>query len=167
MVLIVFAGIWSGHVLTHHNSPAPDGKTKQQTSSRTDIPTVANTSASKSKRNIQSAKSVLVSGSSASIITIRSSTAFGNYLADGHAHTLYIYGRDKPDESHCSGACAEAWPPYTTDRIGSLPVNVSDIKRADGHIQYTYKGMPLYYFAGEAAGTIAGDGQNDFRIVKP
>lgn len=116
---------------------------------------------------VESQSSTLVSGSATSIVTVRSSATLGKYLADVNGRALYTYNIDLPDQSNCSGSCAKAWPPYTTVSIPHMPVNVSDVKRADGRIQYTHKGLPLYYFANEKSGVVTGNGVGGFTVAKP
>jgi predicted lipoprotein with Yx(FWY)xxD motif len=49
-----------------------------------------------------------------------------------------------------------------------LPANISTIKRSDnGQIQYTYKGMPLYYFASDTKGQVTGNAVSGFYVAKP
>ena len=47
------------------------------------------------------------------------------------------------------------WPPYHQEKVGvAADLKASDfasITREDGKKQTTYKGMPLYYFARDAA----------------
>lgn len=92
----------------------------------------------------------------------------GAYMTDPAGKTLYTYGGDTTGVSNCTGACAAAWPPYTTTAAPNpLPANITIITRADGTMQYAYNGMPLYYFASDTAtGQINGDGVGNFHIVK-
>lgn len=49
----------------------------------------------------------------------------------------------------CTGTCAEKWPPYviTSAEVASLPSSdYGTIARANGLLQVTYKGNPLYTF---------------------
>jgi predicted lipoprotein with Yx(FWY)xxD motif len=93
----------------------------------------------------------------------------GAYMTDFAGKTLYTFGSDTPGVSTCTGACATAWPPYTSGAAaqGTLPTGITLITRADGSMQFAYNGMPLYYFASDTApGQISGDGVNNFHIVK-
>src|SRR5215211_1364871 len=47
-----------------------------------------------------------------SALTIR---AANGMLADAKGRTLYLWEADQGDQSACDGACAQAWPPLTTD----------------------------------------------------
>ena len=91
----------------------------------------------------------------------------GRYLAGAGGRALYLWVADSHDKSHCSGACAAAWPPLL---VKTKPSAGSGVKASDiGTIargserQVTYAGHPLYYFAGDRhRGTTTGQGSNDF-----
>ena len=82
----------------------------------------------------------------------------GSFLTDTKGMTLYLFRRDTPGMSACEGACLAKWPLYHRDTVaakdGLKAEDFGTITRADGQKQTTYKGMPLYYFAGDKA---AGD----------
>ncbi|HSX53057.1 MAG TPA: hypothetical protein VLF90_01665 [Patescibacteria group bacterium] len=107
--------------------------------------------------------------SSGAIIQTKTTSGIGEYLADGSGNTLYTYDGDNPGTSNCTGSCLSAWPAYTAkSSTASLPANVSTIKRSDDDTtQYTYKNMPLYYFASDSAGKVTGDGVSGFHVAKP
>ncbi len=80
---------------------------------------------------------------------------FGVYLSAYNGMTVYTSRADQSGVSNCVDACAAAWPPYTVPSPGAInvPANikgaVGTIKRADGTLQVTYKGMPLYFWMGD------------------
>jgi predicted lipoprotein with Yx(FWY)xxD motif len=85
-----------------------------------------------------------------STLTIRSS-AYGRILFDGRGRALYAFTRDPRGRSVCSGACAAAWPPYIVKRRPAAGPGVrasllGTTRRADGRLQVTYAGRPLYYY---------------------
>ena len=88
----------------------------------------------------------------------------GTFLEDGHGRTLYLFQKDKTARSRCSGACATDWPPLLTSgkATGSGSARkalLGTSKRSDGTTQVTYKGHPLYTYAGDAkAGDTNGQG---------
>ncbi|HKC04679.1 MAG TPA: hypothetical protein VKC54_02305 [Patescibacteria group bacterium] len=96
-------------------------------------------------------------------------TWVSNYAVGSNGMTLYVFDKDTKGVSNCNGSCAGLWPPYTTSSTPTLPTNVTLIKRADGSMQFAYKGMPLYYYAGDKnAGDTTGDGvQGTWHLVKP
>jgi predicted lipoprotein with Yx(FWY)xxD motif len=78
----------------------------------------------------------------------------------GNGRTLYLFQADKSGTSACSGGCAAAWPPDTVTGTPQAGSGVSQsllgtITRADGTMQLTYNGHPLYYFTGDTAGGAA------------
>jgi predicted lipoprotein with Yx(FWY)xxD motif len=96
------------------------------------------------------------------------STKNGTILVDGAGHTLYVFARDARGESYCTGACAAVWPPYepsSSPRAAGMPASaLGTIKRADGEMQVTFDGHPLYYYAGDAStpGKTTGEELNQF-----
>jgi predicted lipoprotein with Yx(FWY)xxD motif len=92
-------------------------------------------------------------------------TSKGTVLVNAAGHTLYWFAKDTATESNCNGSCATYWPPVigtpTAAAGASLPHGFGTIKRADGQIQATYDGHPLYTYAGDTtAGQISGNGLN-------
>ncbi len=80
------------------------------------------------------------------------SSKLGPILVDGSGRTLYLFKKDSGSTSSCSGACATAWPPYTTTGTPAAGSGITasllgTTKRADGTTEVTYNGHPLYYFA--------------------
>lgn len=78
----------------------------------------------------------------------------GPILTDGAGRTLYIFTRDEPDKSNCTGPCLAAWPPLLTDIVpprveGVRRELVGVITRPEGR-QVTYNRRPLYYYAPDA-----------------
>jgi predicted lipoprotein with Yx(FWY)xxD motif len=96
------------------------------------------------------------------------STTLGRVLVDGNGRTLYVFGKDKGHTSTCTGACASAWPPLITHGTakaasaarGSM---LGTTRRADGRLQVTYNGHPVYKFAEDKqAGDTSGEGLSAF-----
>ena len=101
------------------------------------------------------------------------STGLGEVLVDAKGRTLYVFTKDKGDQSVCSGKCAVVWPALTvtgaaTPGTGVEASLLSTSKQANGSSQVTYGGKPLYYFAGDKApGDTKGQGLNGvWRVVK-
>ncbi|WP_025146395.1 hypothetical protein [Pedobacter jeongneungensis] len=96
-------------------------------------------------------------------IQLASDTKFGSVLTDKDGKTLYFFSSDAAGTPTCTGGCETTWPLYySADASTDLNLNkaeVGEVTRADGRKQSTYRGYPLYYFAGDAAkGDIKGDG---------
>jgi predicted lipoprotein with Yx(FWY)xxD motif len=92
----------------------------------------------------------------------------GQYLVNGDGYTLYYFLKDTPNAgtSACTGGCLALWPAFSPGTIKvSSPLQASDfgtITRADGTVQATYMGWPLYRFSNDAApGIENGNGYND------
>jgi predicted lipoprotein with Yx(FWY)xxD motif len=104
---------------------------------------------------------------SASSSTIKSAhTSLGTILVNSQGFALYMFGPDTATSSKCTGSCATYWPPVkgpVTAVPGSKlrPKLLGTIKRADGTIQATYDGHPLYtYAADKSPGQATGQGLN-------
>ena len=97
----------------------------------------------------------------------------GSFLTDIKGMTLYMFKKDTPGKSACEGECVAKWPVYFVETVaakdGLDAANFGTITRADGKKQTTYKGMPLYFFAGDKApGDTAGQGIKDvWYVVTP
>jgi predicted lipoprotein with Yx(FWY)xxD motif len=92
------------------------------------------------------------------IITLRDSQ-FGPMLFDSNRQAIYVFERDRRNETVCYGDCAEAWPPVVTEgppRAGKglRAALVGAIRRRDGRMQVTYAGKPLYFYAHEGPGVV-------------
>ena len=84
-------------------------------------------------------------------------------LTNSSGKTLYWFAPDTSTASKCSGSCATYWPPVTGPVTAGSGVTgtLSTITRADGTIQATYDGHPLYTYVGDtAAGQAKGNGLN-------
>ena len=98
-------------------------------------------------------------------VSVATDPKLGKILVDGKGMTLYMYTKDTPDKSNCTGGCLAAWPPLLTSGSPKLgdwrgyASLVGSAKMADGKMIVTYNKMPLYYYAKD---TKAGDvvGQN-------
>jgi predicted lipoprotein with Yx(FWY)xxD motif len=86
-------------------------------------------------------------------LTVRGSN-WGRILFDTRGRALYAFTRDPRGRSVCSGACAQAWPPYILrgrmrPGAGVRASLLGTTRRADGSRQVTYAGRPLYYYVGD------------------
>ena len=81
-------------------------------------------------------------------------------MASKEGKTLYTFDKDVTGKSNCNGGCAAAWPAFTVANPALAGGDFSIVKRDDGASQWAFKGMPLYFFAGDAkAGDVNGDNQ--------
>ncbi|MHC1760107.1 MAG: hypothetical protein AB9917_11445 [Negativicutes bacterium] len=96
------------------------------------------------------------------------------YLADSNGMTLYYFTKDASGVSACVGQCVVRWPVFYTDNVmvpaGMDANEFGAITRADGKKQSTFRGWPLYYWAGDKApGQTNGQGFNGvwFYVTNP
>ena len=101
------------------------------------------------------------------LIETKTDSKVGKYLADGSGKPLYTYSQDTDNTGNCTGDCLSNWPAYKATSTSSLPAHVGTITRSDGSVQYTYNKKPLYYFTGDSAGKITGNGLEGFNIATP
>ena len=104
-------------------------------------------------------------------------SSYGRILFDGRGFVLYAFTHDRRGRSSCSGACARAWPPYLVTRRpragdGAKASLIGAVRRANGRLQATYAGRPLYYYVGDRKpGQILCQGVLEFggywRVVRP
>jgi predicted lipoprotein with Yx(FWY)xxD motif len=115
-------------------------------------------------------------GTSSPSVSVHRST-YGRILFDGRGFVLYSFSHDPRNRSTCSGACATAWPPYLVKhapsaRSGAKALLLGTVRRADGKLQATYAGRPLYYYVGDRKpGQILCQGVKEFggrwQVVRP
>ncbi len=93
-------------------------------------------------------------------------TSLGTVLVSG-GMTLYGFTPDAQGPSVCNDDCAEAWPALVVDGAPSVGDGLDaslfgTAERADGSLQATIDGWPLYFFAGDTAvGDTNGQGVNE------
>ena len=103
-------------------------------------------------------------------VKVAKSDKLGSYLSDAKGMALYEFKKDSPGKSACSAECVTKWPLYYREKVdvsGDLKdADFATITREDGQKQTTYKGMPLYYFAGDKApNETKGQGVKDLWVV--
>src|SRR5689334_10294305 len=103
------------------------------------------------------------------VVGSTSSPSFGTVLTGPNGLTLYTHAGDTATSSSCTGGCATAWPPLETNGQPTAGAGVTGqlgtLTRADGAIQVTYGGLPLYYWQGDKkAGDATGNGVEGFSI---
>jgi predicted lipoprotein with Yx(FWY)xxD motif len=109
----------------------------------------------------KSGSSGMMSSGTATLMKVK--TSIGPVLADSKGFTLYWYSKDTRMTSACTGGCATAWPPVIGKPAAAMGVRLTGklgtITRAGGMTQATYKGHPLYTYAGDTApGQVKGNG---------
>jgi len=143
-LVVIALLVWGGYSLFHKSDKTTPANTS--TNSTANAPAVNN-----------------------SVLTTKTDSKLGQYLADPSGKPLYTYNADSNGVSNCSGACLANWPAYVDKgSTTNLPTGVGVIKRSDsGQMQYTYNGLPLYYFVSDSSGQVTGDGVENFSVAKP
>lgn len=110
------------------------------------------------------------------LLGTNATTTLGAYLIGSNGRALYTYEKDTNGVSNCAGACAENWPPYTladTSALSSVQAGITGIAgamtRADGSVQVTYDGKPLYFHTDDKNGSdTTGEGTDGaWRVARP
>jgi predicted lipoprotein with Yx(FWY)xxD motif len=100
-------------------------------------------------------------------VTVHAST-YGSVLFDGRGFVLYAFSHDPRGRSTCTGTCAKRWPPFIVKRApkagpGAKASLLGAVRRANGTLQGTYAGHPLYYYIGDTkAGQILCQNVSEF-----
>lgn len=98
--------------------------------------------------------------------SVRRIPELGSVLVGPNGMTLYVFMNDTQGESSaCNDDCAAMWPPLLVESAddivagGNLNAELGTIERADGSLQMTYNGWPLYNWQGDTAiGDATGEG---------
>ena len=153
-------------VLVAACSSAAASPTPAPTTAPTAAPTTAPSgAASPSEAASPAASEAASAGAGEAYAVAVASGAPGKFLTGEDGKTLYVFKKDGPGVSACSGDCATNWPPFTIAANDTLAPGagvtgaLATFKRDDGTMQVTYNGAPLYYFAADkAAGDTNGQG---------
>jgi predicted lipoprotein with Yx(FWY)xxD motif len=103
--------------------------------------------------------------SAASTVDVKTgSTTLGTVLVNSRGRTLYHLTAEKNGRFICTGSCTQTWHPLRPK--GKTPKgtvhSLGTIRRPDRTKQITYKGFPLYTFAGDSkSGDVKGQGFKD------
>lgn len=160
VVLVVALGVWAAIAFT--SNPQQQAVSGASPSSTPPVAPAAPTSTVTAAPSATTSTPVIQSA----FFGTRTSTALGTYLTDANGRTLYLFTKDATDTSTCYGPCAALWPPYgpkttATGRINlpALPAGAGVMRRTDGTSQFTWNGMPLYYYSKDiASGDTLGQG---------
>jgi predicted lipoprotein with Yx(FWY)xxD motif len=101
-------------------------------------------------------------------------TRIGYVLTDELGYTVYWFAKDPRGSSHpaCAGQCVLTWFPVTGRAVAAkgvtLDAKLGCITRANGVMQATYNGYPLYTFASDRApGMTSGNGSDGvWHVIK-
>jgi predicted lipoprotein with Yx(FWY)xxD motif len=98
---------------------------------------------------------------------------FGAILATKGHLALYTWKKESDKKVHCTGVCAQAWPPLTVahgamvaKHVAGVMGTFSEIMRADGRTQVTLDGKPLYTYHGDSPTKILCNGVDGWFVVR-
>lgn len=106
----------------------------------------------------------LAGGSKTVVGEAQASSLHKTVLTNTKGLTLYSLSVEKNGKFICTGSCTSTWFPLIVARgtTPKGPVRLGTIKRPEGKIQVTFKGLPLYTFDGDSAkGQAKGEGFKD------
>jgi len=99
------------------------------------------------------------------------SPVWGRYLTDAEGRTLYTYTHDKVGLPRCVFDCLIQHPGYgpkvgdnTSASLAKLPANIGIIGSLHGP-QFTWNGLPLYYFIGDTKPSDINGAGNQWHVV--
>jgi predicted lipoprotein with Yx(FWY)xxD motif len=113
---------------------------------------------------VSGAPTVAVASTSPATKLMTTKIGGATVLTNSKGLTVYWFAPDTPSKSNCNGACAQSWPPVKGPATApGVKGKFGTIKRADGSVQATYNGHPLYTFVGDTApGQAKGNGLDAF-----
>lgn len=99
-----------------------------------------------------------------------SNSSLGSIYVNADNMTLYLFENDRDDTensgeggrySNCNDSCATNWPPMLASSTATADKPFSLITRNDGSMQWAFRDMPMYMYAGDSsAGDVNGEGIN-------
>jgi predicted lipoprotein with Yx(FWY)xxD motif len=100
---------------------------------------------------------------------------FGNILQSTNRLPLYYWSVEKRagGKIRCTGECARAWPPLVVRSRASVRPTIPGVKgrfgvvrRADGRLQVTFRGLPLYAYHDDPPNTVLCDNVDGWFVVR-
>ena len=100
---------------------------------------------------------------------------FGPILATRGKKALYYWNVEKRagGKIKCTGSCARAWPPLIVRsrsavprRIAGIPGRFGVIRRPDGRLQVTHRGLAVYTYAHEKPEQVLCDDVDGWFVVR-
>jgi predicted lipoprotein with Yx(FWY)xxD motif len=101
--------------------------------------------------------------------------AFGNILQSTNKLPLYYWNVEKRAQGRvrCTGECARVWPPLIIKSRKAVQARVPGIKgafgvirRPDGRLQVTHRGLPLYAYHDDPPNTVLCNNVDGWFVVR-
>jgi predicted lipoprotein with Yx(FWY)xxD motif len=100
---------------------------------------------------------------------------FGFILQSKNQLPLYYWNREKAagGKIRCTGECARVWPPLIVKSRSAVPARMAKVKgkfgvvrRADGRLQVTFRGLPLYAYHDDPPNTVLCNNVDGWFVVR-
>lgn len=100
---------------------------------------------------------------------------FGEILQSKNKLPLYYWSVEKRagGKIRCTGECARVWPPLVVESRRAVPATIRGvkgkfgvIKRSDGRLQVTFRGLPLYAYHDDPPNTVLCDDVDGWFVVR-
>ena len=107
-------------------------------------------------------------------VKVKNST-FGNILQSKNRLPLYYWRVEKRagGKIRCTGGCARVWPPLVVKSRRAVKPTLPGVKgrfgtvrRADGRLQVTFRGLPLYAYHDDPPNTVLCDNVDGWFVVR-
>lgn len=101
--------------------------------------------------------------------------SFGNILQSTNKLPLYYWNVEKRagGKIRCKGECARVWPPLVVKSRAAVKPTIPGIKgkfgvikRPDGRLQMTHRGLPLYVYHDDPPNTVLCDNVDGWFVVR-
>jgi predicted lipoprotein with Yx(FWY)xxD motif len=100
---------------------------------------------------------------------------FGSILQSSNRLPLYYWSVEKRADGRirCTGECARVWPPLVVKSRSAVRPTMPGVKgrfgvvrRADGRLQVTFRGLPLYAYHDDPPNTVLCDNVDGWFVVR-
>jgi predicted lipoprotein with Yx(FWY)xxD motif len=108
------------------------------------------------------------------VVKVKNST-FGNILQSKNRLPLYYWSVEKRagGKIRCIGECARVWPPLIVKSRKTVPSRLPGVRgifgvvrRADGRLQVTHRGLPLYAYHDDPPNTVLCNNVDGWFVVR-
>jgi predicted lipoprotein with Yx(FWY)xxD motif len=108
------------------------------------------------------------------VVKVKNAT-FGNILQSKNRLPLYYWSVEKRagGKVRCTGKCARVWPPLLVRSRTAVPSRLAGVRgvfgvvrRPDGKLQVTHRGLPLYAYHDDPPNTVLCNNVDGWFVVR-
>jgi predicted lipoprotein with Yx(FWY)xxD motif len=108
------------------------------------------------------------------VVKVKNAT-FGNILQSKNRLPLYYWSVEKRagGKVRCTGTCARVWPPLLVRSRTAVPSRLAGVRgvfgvvrRPDGKLQVTHRGLPLYAYHDDPPNTVLCNNVDGWFVVR-